>query len=95
MNIQVSDQSENGTVDVRVIPPLDELFNDYNTHWETDCGEQNLVYEGDFEELAEETGYTEEQIYDAFREYEDESRDAIDLVEQIESDYRTSQGWDY
>lgn len=95
MNIQIKDKSDNGTVEVQVIPPLDEVFDENNTHWEWDGDDYRIIYEGDIEELADETHYTEDELYEALGNYEDECRDTLETEEQIASDYRTSQGWDY
>lgn len=95
MNIKINDKSENGAVEVQVIPPLDEVFHEDNTHWEWDGDDYHIIYEGDMEELADETRYSEDALYEALGDYEDECRDTMKLEEQIAEDYRTSQGWNY
>lgn len=97
MNIKINDTSDNGTVEVQVIPPLDEIFHENNTHWEWDGDGRRhcLVYEGYIEELADETHYTEDELIQALGEYEAESLDALETEQQIARDYRTSQWGDY
>lgn len=57
----------------------EEIFTEDNTRWEVGIDENGnrdsyLVYTGDMEELAEETGKTEDELYELLGEYEDISR---------------------
>lgn len=64
---------------------MKDIFTPDNTRWETEeDGSQHLVYAGDLEELAEETGKTEDELYELLGEYEDESRDLIETESEIE-----------
>lgn len=84
MNIKVKDTTtHNGKVYVNTIPRLDDLFNENNTEWD----EGELVYQGSLEDLADETGYTLDEIYEAFGEYQDASREAVEEARQLRDDY--------
>ena len=71
------------------IAESDEIFTPDNTEWQTETNEygiteSHLVYVGSMEELAEETGKTEDELYELLGKYEDES---LDLMEsQREAD---------
>ena len=65
-----------------------DIFTPDNTEWETDIDdyghvEKHLVYVGDMEELAEETGKSEEELYELLGEYEQESRDLIEYQREV------------
>lgn len=57
-----------------------DIFNEHNTRWEND----NLVYVGSMEDLSNETGIDEDDLYEMLGEYEDESRDLIETIREIE-----------
>lgn len=57
---------------------MEDIFTPDNTRWETEDGRKYLVYDGDMEELAEETGKTEDELYELLGEYEDESNNLIE-----------------
>ena len=59
---------------------LKALFNGDNTHWE----DGYLVYDGEFEELAREVGADKFAVYDAFCEYEQDSKDLIEHQAEID-----------
>lgn len=61
-----------------------DIFNDKNTTWEYDNDERHLVYVGSMEELAEETGLSEDKLYEMLGEYEDESLDLIETQKEID-----------
>lgn len=66
----------------------DEIFTPENTKWEIDEDEnghlsQHLVYDGDMEELAKETGKSKDELYELLGEYEDESKDLIECQREI------------
>lgn len=63
-----------------------DAFNENNTHWETADGVSHLIYDGSLEYLADEYGISYDDIYSAFARYEDESRDLIDTMRDIELD---------
>ena len=64
---------------------MEEIFTPDNTEWVTEeYGDQHLVYTGDMEELAVETGKTEEELYDLLADYEDASKDAIETQLEID-----------
>jgi len=67
----------------------DEIFTPENTRWEVEENEyghqeSHLVYTGDMEELVEETGLTEDELYDELAEYEAESLDLIESQREID-----------
>ena len=64
---------------------MENIFTSDNTRWEVeDNGEKYLVYTGDMEELAEETGKSEDELYELLGEYEDESLDLIETQREID-----------
>lgn len=64
---------------------MEDIFTPDNTRWETEeDGSRYLVYIGDMEELAEETGKSEDELYELLGEYEDESKDLIETQLEIE-----------
>lgn len=70
---------------------MKDIFTPENTKWEIDEDEnghisQHLVYDGSMEELAKETGKTENELYELLGEYEDDSRDLIEYQRQVEYD---------
>lgn len=83
MEIEIIDLSETENIVINR-PKLNEIFTPDNTEWEDDCGEQHLVYKGCLDDLADETGYTEDQLYQALGDYEDDSRDLIEHQREIE-----------
>lgn len=67
----------------------DEIFTPDNTEWQTETNEygvteSHLVYTGDMEELAEETGMSEDELYELLGEYEDSSLDLIESQREID-----------
>ena len=63
----------------------EDIFTTNNTEWVTEnYGDQHLVYTGDMEELSVETGRTEEELYDLLADYEDASKDLIEVQREIE-----------
>ena len=63
----------------------EDIFTSDNTEWVTEeHGDQHLVYTGDIEELAEETGKSEDELYDLLADYEDASRDLIETQREID-----------
>lgn len=54
------------------------LFDENNTYWEGDEGHTYLVFRGSLEELAKKEGVSLSAIYDAFCEYEKDSREAAE-----------------
>lgn len=64
---------------------MEDIFTPDNTEWQTETdGSSYLIYTGDMEELAEETGKTEDELYELLGEYEDESRDLIEVQRDID-----------
>lgn len=68
---------------------MEDIFTPNNTEWQTETNEygiqeSHLVYTGDMEELAEETGKTEDELYELLGEYEDESLDLIETQREID-----------
>lgn len=62
----------------------EDIFTPDNTEWKTDeHGGKYLVYTGDMEELAEETGKTEEELCDLLLEYDSNSLDLIETQREI------------
>lgn len=70
-----------------------DIFNPENTQWETDCGEMNLVYKGDMEELSKETGIEEDKLYELLGEYEDYSKEEIEYQEDVARARRGGSPW--
>lgn len=63
---------------------MKDIFTPDNTEWQTEeDGSQYLAYIGDMEELAEETGKNEDELYELLGEYGDESRDLIESQREI------------
>lgn len=67
----------------------DEIFTPDNTEWQTETNEygvteSHLVYTGDMEELVEETGKSEDELYELLGEYEDSSLDLIESQREID-----------
>lgn len=68
---------------------MEDIFTPNNTEWQTETNEygiteKHLVYTGDMEELAEETGKSEDELYELLGEYEDASLDLIETQREIE-----------
>ena len=68
---------------------MKDIFTPDNTMWvvsedENGNRSEDLVYVGDMEELVEETGKTEDELYELLSEYEKESRDLIDTQREID-----------
>lgn len=68
---------------------MKDIFTPDNTMWvvsedENGNRSEDLVYVGAMEELAEETGKTEDELYELLSEYEKESRDLIDTQREID-----------
>lgn len=61
----------------------EDIFNNDNTRWETENGEQYLVYTGDLDELAKEHNITLDRVYELLGEYEDMSKDLIETEREI------------
>lgn len=67
---------------------MEDIFTPDNTRWEIDEDDyghisKHLVYVGSMEELAEETGKTEDELYESLGEYEDASLDLIETQQEI------------
>lgn len=68
---------------------LEFAFNENNTHWENETDDegnerQSLVYDGSLEDLAEEHDIDVDDVYEAFAEYEDESREAVETEREYQ-----------
>lgn len=62
-----------------------DLFNEDNTHWETDeDGNRYLVCDDEFDELAKDYDITEEEVFDLFCRYADDSQAVVDFIEERE-----------
>ena len=69
---------------------IEDIFTPDNTKWELSHDEyghieRNLVYTGDMEELAEETGKSEDELYELLGRYEDESLELFESQYEIEN----------
>ncbi len=68
---------------------IKDIFTPDNTEWELSYDEygrieRNLVYTGDMAELAEETGISEDELYEMLGNYEDDSKDLIESQREID-----------
>lgn len=76
---------------------MKDIFTPDNTEWQTETNEygikeSHLVYVGDMEELVEETGKTEDELYEMLVNYEDDSKDLIESQREID-EARKGQYW--
>lgn len=68
---------------------MEDIFTPDNTRWEVDEDEyghrsEHLEYVGDWDELVEETGKSEEELEELLQEYEADSRDLIETLREID-----------
>lgn len=68
---------------------MEDIFTPDNTKWELSHDEyghieRNLVYIGDMEELAKETGKSEDELYELLGKYEDESLELLESQYEID-----------
>lgn len=63
---------------------MEDIFTPDNTRWETEeDGSKYLVYTGNIEDLAEETGKTEDELYELLSEYEEKSLELIESQHEL------------